>query len=130
MTTIALEARPTHGTWDGRMVCNDTYGGPAVSPKHNPNGITCQDCRTALNLDEETTVEKTELDADFIYNRLWIIAQEAKRAKKNSNEAVIDDAMAKMAAVWEMAFKAGQTHGLEAAFGNAFAEAPANPFLQ
>lgn len=77
---------------------------------------------------QEATMETTVLDADFIYNRLFIIAAEAKRAKKNSNEAVIEDAMQLMAGVWDAAFKAGQNHGLEQSFSNAFAEAPANPF--
>ncbi len=40
--------QPVHGSWDGRMICSGTYGGPAVSPKYDRARITCPGCIEAL----------------------------------------------------------------------------------
>lgn len=45
---IPADAQPVHGTWDGRMICSGTYGGPAVNPKYDAARITCPDCAAAL----------------------------------------------------------------------------------
>jgi hypothetical protein len=77
---------------------------------------------------EEDEVETTKLTPEFIATRLRAFAADAKKAKKNAPEAVVEEAMRLMAAMWQEGFTAGQTHGLQAAFENAFAEVPANPF--
>lgn len=46
---IPADAQPVHaGTGDGRMVCNGSYGGPAVNPKYDAGRITCPGCAAAL----------------------------------------------------------------------------------
>jgi hypothetical protein len=50
LAELEAAAQPVHaGTGDGRMVCNGTYGGPAVNPKYDAGRITCPDCAAALN---------------------------------------------------------------------------------
>jgi hypothetical protein len=48
--------------------------------------------------------------------------------KKNQLIAVRQEAFNQMREMWDMAFKAGQNHGLELAFSSIAAEAPINPF--
>jgi hypothetical protein len=49
LADLEAAAQPVHaGTGDGRMVCNGTYGGPAVNPKYDAGRITCPDCAAAL----------------------------------------------------------------------------------
>lgn len=48
--------------------------------------------------------------------------------KKNQTAAVKEEAFNQMKLIWDMAFQAGRDHGLELAFGDAYAPAPINPF--
>lgn len=48
--------------------------------------------------------------------------------KKNQTAAVKTEAFRQMEIIWDLAFKAGQNHGLELAFSSAMAPAPVNPF--
>jgi hypothetical protein len=59
-----------------------------------------------------------------------IIEAQAKAAvqKKSQTVAVRDEALRQLEAMWDMAFKAGQNHGLQLAFQSIATEAPVNPF--
>lgn len=137
MTTIAAGTKFDFSITDGRQ---ETLVGVAVAAESpNENGWfqahdldggewILNEAHVTETYQEEEAVERTEYTPEFIRTRLEAFAAEAKRSKKSVPTAVISEAEKIMALVWEQAFKAGQTHGLQAAFQDAFAEAPANPF--
>lgn len=50
MTEATWTRNLVHATWDGSNVCDGRYGGPAVSPRFNPESVSCPQCRQMSNL--------------------------------------------------------------------------------
>jgi len=63
-----------------------------------------------------------------VQDRIVEAQAKAMVQKKSQTVAVRDEALRQLELMWDMAFKAGQNHGLQLAFQSVATEAPVNPF--